>query len=145
MAEKLLVGKTSSRFACQSFLLGRSHLMLYHHPLCKRQPDRRLRMGFQKFPADTGSALDVCSSMRSSRSSEQDNSSMEVPASPFQQQPQRHSGIGPERLHALLGPISSDGPPVPQSGFSAALITPRSNSTLSRSALVHAHVTRRIG
>lgn len=61
---------------------------------------------------------------------------MEVPASPFQeQQQQRRSSIGPERLQALLGTISSDGPPVPQSGFSAALITPRSESTLSRSAL----------
>lgn len=61
---------------------------------------------------------------------------MEPPASPFQQQQQRKpQGIGADRLQALLGPIASDGPPVPQSGFSAALITPRSESEFSRSGL----------
>lgn len=72
----------------------------------------------------------VCSSMRSSPSSDL-GSSLEPPASPFQQQ--QRSSIGPDRLQALLGRVSSDGPPVPQSGFSAALITPRSESSLSRS------------
>ena len=84
----------------------------------------------QFFPDREGAHCGVCSSsMRSSPSSDL-GSSLEPPASPFQQ-PQR-SSIGADRLQALLGPISSDGPPVPPSGFSTALRTPRSGSSISR-------------
>lgn len=85
----------------------------------------------------------MCCSMRSSPSSDLggDASSPEPPLSPFGQaggngaHSRGGSGILEERLQALLGPVTSGGPPVPQSGFSSALMKPRSDSDISRQAL----------